>query len=143
MAATAFMDPKRAPTPAEIADVLGPAARFWERLTEHVEESYGIEPAYIPPSKNYGWDVKYRKGGRTLVSLTPDRDALTALVVLGAAETEAARDLDFGDQVRRVFDEAQQYHDGRWLFIRLESDRDVDDVETLLALKRRLRRKAP
>jgi Protein of unknown function (DUF3788) len=139
MGPTAFMDTMRAPTAKEIADALGPAAGFWKRLTRYVEQSYDIEPVFGAPSKNYGWDVKYRKGGRTLVSLTPDRGEFTALVVLGAAESDAARDLELGDHVRRVFDEAKPLHDGRWLFIKVESDRDVDDVEALLAVKRRPR----
>jgi hypothetical protein len=38
-----------------------------------------------------------------------------------------------------VFDRAKQYHDGRWLFISVESEREVDDIEALLAVKRRPR----
>lgn len=142
MAPTAFMNRDRPPTAAEIAVALGPTAPLWERVTAHVEESYGIEPTYVPPSKNYGWDVKYRKGGKTLVALTPDRGGFTALVVLGEKETEAARALDLGAHVRRVFDEARQLRDGRWLFVPVESERDVVDIEALLSVKRRPRRAA-
>lgn len=139
MAATAFMDTARAPTDVEIADALGPAAPLWERLTTFVTDSYGVEPAFVPPSRNYGWEVKYRKGGKTLVSLTPDEGGFTALVVLGEQETESARGLALGQHVRRVFEEARQLRDGRWLFVPVESERDVADVEALLAVKRRPR----
>ena len=140
MTPTVFMDPGHAPTDAEIAASLGPAARFWDALTTQLAGAYGIEPTLVPPSRNYGWDLKYRKGGQTLVSLTPDHDSFTALVVLGAKETEAARELDLGEHVRAVFEEARQYHDGRWLFVSVASERDVDDVMRLLRLKRRPRR---
>lgn len=139
MAPTAFMDPDHVPTGAEIAAALGPSAPFWERLTSFVAGAYAIEPTFVPPSRNYGWDVKYRKAGKTLVSLTPDDGGFTALVVLGEKETEAAREVDLGDHVRRVFEEATPLRDGRWLFVRVESDRDVEDVEKLLAVKRRPR----
>jgi hypothetical protein len=140
MAPTVFMDPEHVPTRDDIASALGPAAaRLWAHVTRYVEESYGIEPTYVPPSRNYGWDVKYRKGGKTLLSLTPDEGGFTALVVLGEKETEAVRALELGDHVRRVFDEARQLRDGRWLFVPVESDRDADDVEALLAVKRRPR----
>lgn len=139
MAPTAFMDAARAPTDVEIADALGPAAPLWERLTTFVTDSYGVEPAFVPPSRNYGWEVKYRKGGKTLVSLTPDEGGFTALVVLGKQETESARGLALGQHVRRVFEEARQLRDGRWLFVPVESERDVADVEALLAVKRRPR----
>jgi hypothetical protein len=137
------MDRDRSPTAGEIAEVLGSAAPLWERLTGFVETSYEIEPTFVPPSKNYGWDVKYRKGGKTLVSLTPDTDGFTALVVLGEKETEAARELDFGDHVQGVFDGARQLRDGRWLFVHVESERDVDDIERLLVAKRRPRALTP
>ena len=71
MTPTVFMDPGHAPTDAEIAASLGPAARFWDALTTQLAGAYGIEPTLVPPSRNYGWDLKYRKGGQTLVSLTP------------------------------------------------------------------------
>ena len=143
MAPTAFMDRDRQPTAEEIARALGESAGLWEQLTTFIRESYGIEPTYVPPSKNYGWEVKYRKGGKTLVSLTPDRGGFTALVVLGEEETRAARELDLGQHVRRVFADARQLRDGRWLFVRIESDRDVDDIERLLAVKRRPRTLTP
>jgi hypothetical protein len=137
VAPTAFMDPDHVPTGAEIAAALGPSAPLWTSLTTYVDEAYGIEPTYVPPSRNYGWDVKYRRGGKTLLSLTPDEGAFTALVVLGERETAAARELELGEHVRQVFDEARQLRDGRWLFVRVESERDVEDVARLLAVKRR------
>ncbi len=143
MAPTAFMDREHRPAESEILDVLGPSASLWERLTTYIDEAYGIEPTFVPPSKNYGWDVKYRKGGKTLVSLTPDREGFTALVVLGEKETEAARRLELGEHVSAVFDDARQLRDGRWLFVAVESARDVEDLERLLAVKRRPRTLTP
>lgn len=139
MAATAFMDRDHRPTEQETLAALGPSAPLWERLTRHLDAAYGIEPTFAPPTRNYGWEVKYRRGGKTLVTLTPDEGRFTALVVLGEKETESARSLDLGDHVRRVFDEARQLRDGRWLFVPVESEEDADDVEALLAVKRRPR----
>jgi len=139
MTRTAFMDASHVPTEGEIARTLGRSAPLWKRLTTHVAESYGIEPTFVPPSRNYGWEAKYRKGGKTLLSLTPDEGGFTALVVLGERETAAARELDLGERARGVFDEARQLRDGRWLFVPVESERDVDDVGRLLAVKRRPR----
>jgi hypothetical protein len=134
------MDREHEPSRAEIADALGAVASLWESLTAYVESRYDVEPTFGAPSQRYGWDVKYRKGGRTLLSLTPDEGRFTALVVLGGAEARAARELDLGEHVRAVFEEAEQLHDGRWLYILVESERDVQDIQVLLALKRRPRR---
>jgi len=137
------MDPEHEPTQEEIAHALGTAAPLWNTLTSYVEDAYGVEPTWGRPSKRYGWDVKYRKGGRTLVSLTPDEGRLTALVVLGRVEAETAAELELGAHVRAVFDGAEPLHDGRWLFVPVESERDVEDVERLLAVKRKPRVRPP
>lgn len=143
MARTAFMDPEHRPTEKEILGALGSRAPLWARLTAYLAEAYAIEPTFVPPSRNYGWDVKYRKGGKTLVSLTPDEGGFTALVVLGEKEAEAARELELGKRVQGVFDDARQLRDGRWLFVQVESERDVEDIEKLLAVKRRPRGLTP
>lgn len=83
--------------------------------------------------------MKYRKGGKTLMSPTPDDGGFTVLVVLGEKETKAARELDLGEHVRRVFEDARQLRGGRWLFVPVESERDLEDIEALLAVKRRPR----
>ena len=139
MAPTAFMDRQHRPTEREIADALGHVAPLWERLIAFVSDAYGIEPTFVPPGRTYGWEVKYRKGGKTLVALTPDEGRFTVLVVLGEKEAAVAREVDLGPHVTRVFDEAKQLRDGRWLFVPVESVRDVADVEALLAVKRRPR----
>ena len=143
MARTAFMDPEHRPTEKEILGALGSRAPLWARLTAYLAEAYAIEPTFVPPSRNYGWDVKYRKGGKTLVSLTPDEGGFTALVVLGEKEAEAARELELGKRMQGVFDDARQLRDGRWLFVQVESEWDVEDIEKLLAVKRRPRALTP
>ena len=57
--------------------------------------------------------------------------------MLGKAEAEKAEALTLGEQVGKVFRETPQLHDGRWLFIPVTSDTDVDDVEQLLLAKKR------
>jgi hypothetical protein len=116
---------------------LGKADPLWRDLTDAMDERYGIEPTLIPASGTHGPEYKYRKAGRTLVSLAPRDGGFTALVVLGAAETKKAFELDLGNRVRRVLDEATQYHDGRWLYVPVKSKRDVRDLISLIALKRR------
>jgi predicted RNA-binding protein with PUA-like domain len=45
--------------------------------------------------------------------------------------------------VQGVFDDARQLRDGRWLFVQVESERDVEDNDKLLAVKRRPRALTP
>jgi hypothetical protein len=121
----------------ELEAGLGRRGVLWRELTTAMDERYGIEPTLVPAGAKHGPELKYRKAGRTLVSLLPQEGGFTALVVLGAAESERAFDLQLGRSVRRVLEDASQYHDGRWLFVPVKSKRDVQDLMSLVALKRR------
>jgi hypothetical protein len=121
----------------EFAAGLGRAETLWGDLTAAMNERYRIEPTVVPARGENGAEVKYRKAGRTLLTLLPREGSFTALVVLGGAETKRALELDLGRGVRQVLEEATQYHDGRWLFVPVKSKRDVRDLVSLIALKRR------
>ena len=87
--------------------------------------------------KNYGWNLWYRKSGRSLVSLYPQENAFIAQVVLGREQVEKALSLSLGENVGRVLHETPSLHDGRWLFIKITTETDLVDVEQLLMLKKR------
>jgi hypothetical protein len=60
----------RAPTEQEITDFIGePAKGAWVTLRRFLKENYDIEPEMIF-NKKHGWDIRYRKSGKTLITLT-------------------------------------------------------------------------
>src|SRR5512136_2630077 len=85
-----MMDGTRAPNEKEILEFIGdPAKGAWVKLGRFLKENYDIVPEMIF-DKKHGWDVRYRKGGKTLVTLTPEKGAVRVLVVLGREESEKA-----------------------------------------------------
>ena len=78
-----------------------------------------------------------------MCSLFPEKGAFSALIVLGKKEAEQALSMadEFGLNVRKVLTSTEQLHDGRWLWIRVLSAGDADDVKRLLNAKRRPKRK--
>ena len=109
----------------------------WQSLVDFIAVQYQIPPDLNFGGKNYGWNLWYRKSGKTLVSLFPQQDGFVAQVILGKDQVEKALALDLGENVGCVLRETPQLHDGRWLFILVKTARDVQDVEQLLQLKRR------
>ncbi len=132
-----FLDKTHEPSAEEIAAALGAAKPWWDRLLAFIAETYQMPGEFSFGGKNYGWNMWYRKSGKSLVSLYPQKDSLIAQVVLGKAEVEQAEALTLGEHVGQVFRETPQLHDGRWLFIPVISAADVDDVEQLLLVKKR------
>ena len=85
-----MIDGTHTPVEKEIADFIGePAKGAWVRLRRFLEENYDMVPEMIFSGK-YGWDVRYRKSGKTLITLTPEKGAVRILIVLGREESEKA-----------------------------------------------------
>ena len=127
------------PTDREILEAIGEAGA-WLELKQYLESAYEFTPELVDYGK-YGWTIRYRKGGKTLVSLFPEKGAFTALIVLGKKETENALSAmnQFNTKMRKLFDATKQLHDGRWLWIRVRKQSDIKGIKKLLKLKRKPR----
>ena len=133
-----MLDKAHRPTEEEMLDTIGEAVR-WLDLRQYIQENYDFTEELAFYARQYGWTVRYRKSGRTLCSLFPEKGAFSALIVLGRKEAEKAMAVveEFGPNVRTVLTDTEQLHDGRWLWIRVSSGEDAADVRKLLALKKR------
>ena len=133
-----MLDKAHRPGEEEILGTIGKTVA-WLDLTQFIEQNYDFAPELAFFGKKYGWTLRYRKSGKTLCSLFPEQGAFSALVVLGRREAEKALSMldEFGSGVRTALEETEQLHDGRWLWIRVLSVDDADDVKKLLRLKRR------
>jgi hypothetical protein len=125
------------PTDREILKTIGDTVP-WLELKQYLESSYDFVRELVDYGK-HGWTIRYRKSGKTLCSLFPEKGAFTALVVLGKKVAEKALSMmdQFNASVRKLLDDAEQLHDGRWLWIRARKQSDINSIKELLKLKRK------
>ena len=138
-----IMDGTYPPPEREIVEFIGePAKDAWVKLRQFLNESYDITPEMIFDGKQ-GWDIRYRKSGKTLVTLTPEKGAVRILIVLGRDEVEKALSMkkELTPKMYNLIENTKQLHDGRWLWIRLLQACDVEDIEKLLPIKRKPKKK--
>ena len=141
MTVGSLLDKTQQPTPQDIQRTLGTAWPLWEDLTRFLAEAYPeIPPDLSYGGKKYGWNLWYRKSGKSLLSLYPQEGYCVAQIVLGNAQVEQALQLELGEAVGTLLRETPQFHDGRWLFIPVRTERDAEDVKQLLQVKRRPKR---
>jgi hypothetical protein len=136
-------DKERQPTEKEIIDYLGKeAAEAWDGITSFLADNYNFAPETIFGGSKYGWAVRYRRSGKSLCTLHPEKGAFTVLVVLGKAEVEQAlAELNnFTPRIAEIITSAKQYHDGRWLWIHVLDRNDTADIRRLLQIKKKPRR---
>jgi hypothetical protein len=110
---------------------------LWAKLTQFIADNYQMPGELSFGGKNYGWNVWYCQSGKTLTSLYPQQRYFVAQIVLGKDQVEKALQLKLGKNVRTVLEEAPQLHDGRWLFIKVKTEKDVKDIQELLRVKKR------
>jgi hypothetical protein len=130
-----FTDRQHQPTREEILEVLGPSRAAWESLEETIAQNYRVKTDFGFYGKNYGWALRFRKGGKALLSLYPRQDGFTVQIVLNEPGVQRALEGVLGENARRAIEFANLYPEGRWLFIRIDTDEDIDDVRRLLEIK--------
>jgi hypothetical protein len=136
-----MLDKTHQPTEAQILETIGQTAA-WLDLRQYIETRYGDwKPELKFFAKQYGWTIRYRKSGKTLCSLFPERGAFSVLIVLGKKEAEKALAMasEFGANARAVLEGTEQLHDGRWLWVRVLDLDGAEDVKRLLRAKRKPR----
>ena len=131
---------EKEPTDEDIQKFVG--ARFaedWIGLKAYLENNYDFSPETVFYGKKYGWTIRYRKSGRTLCSLFPEAGDFTVLIVLGKKEIEKVEEVlnELCTALREQFNNTDQLHDGRWLWIRMSSVESLEDIKEILQVKRK------
>jgi len=130
-----FLDEEHQPTRRQISAAIGSRRSLWQNLVQFITDNYRIKGDLTFCGENYGWALRFRKGGKPLTTIYPARESFVAQIVIGPTQAGNAFGLDLGKRVRKALEDAHPYHDGRWLFIKVRSKRDLTDVQQLLMLK--------
>jgi hypothetical protein len=129
------------PAPSQVAAWVGrDAYKFWKRITQLIEWNYpGVfSPEWLFGGEKHGWSLRYKKG-KSFCTLIPEKNRFAIQIVFGAeerAKVETVRD-ELSSRTQKEYDKATTYHDGKWLLLTVDTDKSIDDVERLLAVKRK------
>ena len=127
------------PSESQIIQFIGSRAWLWSRIHEYMEKNYDFQPELVFFTKKYGWTIRYRKSGKTLCYFFPENDAFSILIVLGAKESEKVEIIKdkLNKKVKDVFENTEQLHDGRWMWLRILEKSDIDSLILLLNAKKK------
>jgi len=142
MAYERLLDKSHEPTPNYINDWLGEKSDLWETIHDFISRGYDFDKELAFFSKNYGWTVRYRKAKKTLASFFPEKSAFSVLLVLGKDEAERVNQIrsELDKDFLTVFDNTEQLHDGRWLWIRILNQDDLGSLIKVLMIKRKTKK---
>ncbi|MDP2871445.1 MAG: DUF3788 family protein [Bacillota bacterium] len=115
-----------------------PVAHLFAELVRFLHAQAGLAVDINYAGRNYGWEVRARKGSRPIISVTPLRRAFQVLCVMGKNELEA-HEADrglFSGRANRLIEETKKLHDGKWVYLRAADEADLRDALALFAVKR-------
>lgn len=132
------------PSLSDMKELLGPSLfEVWQELCSVIDEKYEMERLWNSGGKNWTYEYKYRRGGKTLCCLYAKSNCVGFMIILGKderAKFENIRDI-LSNAVCRQYDEAKTYRDGKWVMFELTSTAEFEDYMKLLAIKRKPKRK--
>jgi len=141
-----MVDGTSRPDAEAVADWIGSANyKRWTRILRFIEDNYpGVFAAddWVYGGKKHGWGLRFKKS-KSFCTLIPERGRLVVLIVFGGEQREKAEAIlpELSADIRKRYTEATTYHDGKWLALPIERDEILDDVEKLLAIKRKPKHK--
>ena len=116
------------------------AGAFWDRLTKMIERKYpGVfAPEWLYGGRKHGWSLRYKKS-KSFCTLIPEKGCLKILIVFGAKERAGVETIKntLSASIRKLYDKATTYHDGKWVVLTVDTDKILDDIEVLLTVKRK------
>ena len=135
-----LLNKEKRPSKEEILKTIGEKSSLWLEIHKFVEKNFDFSPELVFFTKKYGWTIRYRKSGKTLGYFFPEDNAFSVLLVLGSKESEKVDSIKnrLEARIKSVFENTEQLHDGRWLWIRVLTKSDVASVKLLLQAKKKL-----
>ena len=135
---------EKIPSQSTMTDLLGqPLFEVWQKLCVVIDEKYEMERLWNAGGKNWIYEYKYRRGGKTLCSLYAKDNRIGFMIIFGKNKREKLEEIrdTLSDAVCRRYDEAKTYRDGKWVMFEPTDTSEFDDYMKLLAVKRKPNRK--
>ena len=114
---------------------------LWPELRQYLNDAYGAAPRteYSRCGLEPGWNVKFRKGSKSLTTVYFRPGYVTAMLSVSPKDESAAEGvlLTCTEYTRELYRNTSSSKMGRWLMIDLTSPEVLEDVKALLALRAR------
>lgn len=115
----------------------------WNKLCALIDEKYDMDCLWNKGGKLWKNEYKYRLGGKTLCALYARENCVGFMIILGKDERlkfETDRE-NYSKKVQEIYEEAQTYHDGKWIMFEPVDTSLFNDFIRLLRIKRKPNRK--
>ena len=132
-----FVDRKLRPDEAELPASLTGAFPLWKQLIDFIEGSYRTKRDWKFYGSNYGWALAFKTSRKALASLYPGSCAFTAQVIMKDEQLARVPESLMISDLQAAIEYAKPYSEGRWIFLPVKSERDLEVAKCLVEIKAR------
>ena len=132
--------PVIAPMADELSNLVSKSLyEVWNKLVALIDENYDMERLWNSGGKAWKYEYKYRRGGKTLCSLYARENCIGFMIIFGKDERAKfeADKADYLEETLSVYNQAQTYHDGKWMMFEPKDTSMFNDFLKLLSIKRK------
>lgn len=112
-------------------------------IVDEITKLYDMEQIWNNGGKKWTYEYKFRKGGKTLCAFYFNDNTLGFMIIFGKDERirfeEIRSELSF--EVLETYDNAETFHDGKWVMFDITNNSIIEDLKKLLFIKRKPNRK--
>lgn len=118
----------------------------WNYLIDLVLSEYDMDKVWHAANKGNVYELKIRRGGKTLISFFtnyPEKDSIGVLIIFGKDERskfEEQKD-QFSKYVYNTYQNSKTFHDGKWVKFKAPNKDLEKDLLNMLAVKRKPNKK--
>lgn len=110
-----------------------------EELADWMKETYQVEPSieFSKCSLDKGWNIKYKKGSKSLCVLYVRSGSFAAMVTLGAKQLLELEPLlpTFSAAFRKMYQNTSLFNGGKWLTVDVKKPKQLEEVQRLILMK--------
>ena len=113
---------------------------LYDDFCNYIKSKYNIIPRFEFSKCNweYGWNIKFKKGSKSLCTIYPRENYFTILIVIGKKEKKNFENMlsYFCTDIQKIYEETLEGNNQKWLMIDLEdNDKRYDDVKKIIEIR--------
>lgn len=112
-------------------------------IVDKITSLYDMDRIWNNGGKKWTYEYKFRKSGKTLCAFYFRENMLGFMIIFGKDERTKVEEMknELSSDVLEIYDNAQTFHDGKWVMFNITNYLIVEDLMKLLFIKRKPNRK--
>lgn len=118
-------------------------ANIFYNIVNEITKLYDMEQIWNNGGKKWTYEYKFRKGGKTLCAFYFKKNTLGFMIIFGKDERIKVEEIrnELSPNVLETYDNAETFHDGKWVMFNITDYSMLEDLKKLLFIKKKPNRK--